>query len=168
MQNRFPMIFAFALGSLLAISKGVRAEIPEQNEMWLAQQAAQNVLLAGDCAKTTIKRLQKFKLVETKDGIQMNGADYLVYCTEKKIVVVPKNQANLSWDTPVKKEDGTEFKKEELAGYYLYHNDSQIKLGGVNSLSIPDLPVGTHKFYIQAIDKNGLVSKNSNTVELKI
>lgn len=158
--------------ALLVCQPSLAADVllQEQNELWLAQQAAQNILLSGDCAKTTIVRMQKFKLFDRDGNIYINGADYLIRCTEKKpeVVTPGPNDAALSWDMPSTRTDGRPFAADELQGYYLYHNDQQIKLGKVNSLVIPDLPAGVHEFYIQAIDTDGLVSENSNKVQKEL
>lgn len=171
MRNLF--VLMLLLANILTIQTAKSAEVlPEQNEMWNAQQAAQNYLLAGDCAKTTIVRNKRFQLTVLNDTVVINGADFTVKCIEKKtqipVVVVPekpKNQAALTWTHPNKRENGTELKLSEISGYILNHNGIDIKLGVVNSITITDLPLGLHKFYIKTVDQNGLQSKESAIVE---
>lgn len=165
------LISAFA--TLLVISStahGADVYLQEQNELWLAQQAAQNVLLSGDCAKTTISRNTKYKIYDRNGDVYISGASYTVKCTEKKPTVIsaPANKVSLTWDTPTSRENGTPLSESEISGYFVYHNDVQIRLGKVNKITIPDLKPGKHYFYIQAVDTGGLVSKNSVTVSKDI
>lgn len=160
----YASVFMLFIGALNAFADDVYLQ--DQNELWLAQQAAQNIMLSGDCAKTTIVRMNKFKLFDRDGSVYINGADYIIRCTEKKpVVVVPKpNDAALSWNTPTQRADGKAMLANEISGYRLYHNGTEIKLGTVNSLVIPDLPAGRHEFYIRAVDTDGRVSEGSPKV----
>lgn len=172
-MRRLAVVFAVAVSSVQAHEI---TPVLVSNDQHSATQAAENMLLDADCARTAISRSTKFRLVQDAKGVIIYGADFRVTCVLKKItpppvvvtpppVVVKPNDAKLTWDTPLTREDGSRMSVSEIAGYYLYHNGTRIKLAPINSLVIPDLPPGRHEFYIQTIDTNGLVSSNSATVE---
>lgn len=167
-MRRLIVVFALAVSSVQAHEI---VPVFTTNDQHVATQTAENLLLDADCARTSISRATKFRLVQDAKGVIIYGADFRVTCVLKKItpppvVVTPApNDAKLTWDTPATREDGSRMSVSEIAGYYLYHNGTRIKLAPINSLVIPDLPPGRHEFYIQTIDANGLVSSNSTTVE---
>ncbi len=177
MQSQFQAMLFYVLLLLgLQVENAEAHEIiavQVQNEQHQAHQGASNLLLDADCAKTQVAKTQKFRIEKRGTGYYIYGAEYSVTCAVKKtqippVVVVPdppKNRASLTWDIPSTREDGSAMTKDQIAGFFLYHNGKSIKLGVVNSIVIPDLPTGKHEFYIQTIDTDGLVSKNSQTVE---
>ena len=163
LKSQLLAILFFAI-NFIAINLSNAAEpviIQENNEQHVAQKDATNILLSEDCIKVNVYRDTKYKLERRSQSvIYIYGSNFIVNCVSKRpIATIPiaKTQANLKWDTPSKRKDGTELKPEEISGYFLYHNGEQIKLGVVNSIVIPDLEKGLHSFYIQTVDKNGLV-----------
>lgn len=84
--------------------------------------------------------------------------------------------ANISWNTPAAREDGTPLSTTDIAGYNLYHSDSDTgSMTKIASLSAADLSYvvtelneGTHYFAATTVDINGLESKMPAPVSMNL
>ncbi len=84
--------------------------------------------------------------------------------------------ANISWNTPAAREDGTPLSTTDIAGYNLYHSESDtgsmVKIASLSaadlSYVVTDLNEGTHYFAATTVDINGLESKMPAPVSMSL
>lgn len=85
--------------------------------------------------------------------------------------------ANLRWQPPVEREDGTPLASTELAGYYVYYGQDAtlavaeklwIPNGDTTTKTITDLGRGSWHFAVTAVDTRGLESIKSSIVTLNV
>jgi len=94
----------------------------------------------------------------------------------KIAAVVSTGSAQISWNTPTTRQDGTTLTSSEIAGYTLYHSagssTSLTKLASLAkselSIVVSDLAAGTHYFALSTTDTKGLQSNMSSTITVTI
>ena len=84
--------------------------------------------------------------------------------------------ANITWQAPTARMDGSALASSEIAGYILYHSDSGTsnltELASLTSaelgIQVDDLSAGAHYFAVRTIDSIGLQSSMSSTISVVI
>lgn len=82
--------------------------------------------------------------------------------------------ATVAWTAPVQREDGSALASEEIAGYEVYHIESDsgdmdiIEVGGdVTEYSVP-LAAGSHELAVAVVDVNGVRSQMSDMQTIEV
>ncbi len=82
----------------------------------------------------------------------------------------------INWIAPTQREDGTPLKLSEIVTYNLYYGNSpgdyQYKVDNskvtVNSVYVPNFPVGTYYFVVTSVTTDCLESRYSEEIEIII
>lgn len=96
--------------------------------------------------------------------------------TTTTTTVLPASyKAQLSWDIPSQRENGTPLQLSELSGYEVYYTSDDPALSGsikvsggaTASATVANLTAGSYYFSISAVDNSGLKSELSTLVPMK-
>ena len=90
-----------------------------------------------------------------------------------RTTTVAQRDVQLSWSIPTQRQNGDAFLASELGGYQLAvgcgDTDELYDVpAGVDTYTVPDLPIGSCDFAISAIDTDGLQSPWSDVVTAQI
>lgn len=106
-------------------------------------------------------------------GYDVVVSDKLGSTTSQKafLSLTEDKQATLSWDGPINRVDGSVLAASDIKAYRIYHlssdkNDFVYEVpGSTSGYTIANLKKGLHYFSVTSIDKQGLESDQSETVQ---
>ena len=151
-----------------AISFGVYASdlISEHNEQHAAENAAMARLFDAGCQRLSIKRDQRFKLIETDGEYLIVGNQLRVTCTKW---AVDLQSVRIEWKHPKDRENGRSLLGGEIASYWIYTNGQKIsEVKGNENHDFVSLIPNLYEITVVAVDSAGLHSRYSESFELLV